>query len=158
MPSSTKTQQSRRILRKILKNRYFIAIAVLTLILTSSYIVYFIILDRSGPIARLTLEEVEQVNDRHLALTFRAWLGDINITAVTAVFEGAMFQPVYFGPHLSDINQNNSFSVPIILMGEEQEVDFWTSESFPSGEMLFSIRYKIEDQWVHFLELELILS
>ena len=148
-------QQPRRFLRKLLKNRYFIAFAVLTLILTSSYIVYFIILDRSAPIARLTMEEVDTVNERQLVLTFRAWLGDINITAVTAVFDDAMFQPVYFGPHPADINQNKSSSVPIIELGHEQQVDFWTTDSFPSGHILFSIRYKIDDHWVHFLEIEL---
>ena len=158
MTSSSKRQQPRRFLRRLLKNRYFIALAVITLILTSGYIIYFIVLDRSASIARLTMEEMEEVNDRQLVFTFKAWLGDINITAVTAVFDGEMFQPVYFGPHPSDINQNKSFSVPIIELGDEQEVDFWTTDSFPSGEIIFSIRYKIEDQWVHFLELEIMLS
>ena len=154
---SLNIQQPRKIVRSILKNRIFIAFAVLTLILTSTYVIYFIILDRSASIARLTTEEMDEVNDRHIVLTFKAWLGDINITAVTAVVDGSLFQPVFFGPHPADISQNKSFSVPIIELGNEQQVAFWTNESFPRGEILFSIRYKIDNHWVHFLELELML-
>jgi hypothetical protein len=151
---SSKMQQPRKFLRKLLKNRIFIAFAVLALILTSTYVVYFIILDRSASIARLTIEEMEEVEERHLVLTFKAWLGDINITAVTAVVDDSLFQPVYFGPHPADINQNKSFSVPVIDLGVEQQVAFWTNDSFPRGEILFSIRYKIDNHWVRFLELK----
>ena len=158
MTSSSKRQQPRRFLRRLLKNRYFIALAVITLILTSGYIIYFIVLDRSASIARLTMEEMEEVNERQLVFTFQAWLGDINITAVTAVVNGTMFQPIYFGPHPANITQNSSSSVPLIELGMEQQVDIWSSESFPFGEIIFSIRYRIDDHWVHFLELELVIS